>query len=202
MRVVVVVGAVGVALGGWHPPARRLGVGTGTRVTGGGRALGGIAEEARFALLALGTLRVVLAVLGGDTHGHTWHQGEGGGDTTPRPLVTPPTPYQAVPKNGVAGAGVAVAAAAGACPQVGSSRHPLKAGGTSLARQPRVAHRASGDTAALTVASQRRWYRARDLTTSGHLHSSTSPAGPRPVSPGLVTSMATSLSPTLAMRPS
>lgn len=74
---------------GWHPPARRLRVGTGTRVTGGGCALGGIAEEARFALLALGTLRVVLAVLGG---GHV-SQGSGDPALCPCPLVTSSTPH-------------------------------------------------------------------------------------------------------------
>lgn len=74
---------------GWHPPARWLRVGTRTRVTGSGCALGGIAEEARFALLALGTLRVVLAVLGA---GHV-SQGSGDPALCPCPFVTSSSPH-------------------------------------------------------------------------------------------------------------
>lgn len=56
-------------------------------------------------------------------------------------------PYQAVSKNGVTSAGVAVAATARAGPQIRSPHHPLKTGGTALARQPCVAHGAPGDRA-------------------------------------------------------
>lgn len=116
---------------GRHPPARWLCVGTGTRVTGGGCALGGIAKEARFALLTLGTLRVVLAVLGEDT----CYSGVVILCCVPVLLAPcqPLPPYQAVPKNRVTGAGVAVAATARAGPQIRSPSHPLKTGGTVLA---------------------------------------------------------------------
>lgn len=128
---------------GQHPPAGWLSVGAGAGAAGGGRALRGIAEEARFALLALGTLRVVLAVLRGRHRG--WWHCHVAEPPAPRPLSPCPCPYQAVPKDLVAGAGVAMAAAARAGPQVGSLRHPLKIGGAPLARQPRVAHGAPGD---------------------------------------------------------
>lgn len=124
----------------WHPPAGRLCVGAGAGAAGSGRALRGITKEARFALLTLGTLGVVLAVLEGGT---------GFSSTVPQPsyCASHPHPYQAMPVDLVTGAGVAMTAAAGARPQVGAMRNPLKVGSTPLARQPRVAHRAPGDTA-------------------------------------------------------
>lgn len=128
------------ALPGRHPPAGRLRVGAGAGAAGSGRALCGITKEARFALLTLGTFGVVLAVLGVNT---------GINSTVPQPSCCPPhpRPHQAVPVDLVTGAGVAMAAAAGACPQVGALRHPLEVGSTPLARQPHVAHRAPEDTA-------------------------------------------------------
>lgn len=187
--------------GGWHPPARGLGVGTGTRVAGGGRALGGIAEEAGFALLALGTLRVVLAVLGGD-RGDVWHQGVVTSRHVPMSHSSPPhfLPGSAQKRGHRCWSGRGSRSRSRSPGRVPSS--PARSGwhsaGTTAPRSPRGTWGHSG----VTVAWWRRRHQAHHLATGCHLHSSTSPAGPRPVSLGPVTSMATSLRPTLAMRPS
>lgn len=184
---------------GWHPPARWLSVGTGTRVTGGGCALGGITKEARFTLLTLGTLCVVLAVLGGNTS-----QGSGDPVLCPSPFLTSSTPHSlpsSVQKRGHrCWSGHGSHSQSRSPGRVPSS--PAQNGGHSAGMTAPCSPQGTWGQSSVTVASQQQRHLAHDLAASSHLHSSTLPAGPRLVSAVLVMSMAMSLSPTLAMRPS